>query len=482
MPRPDMPVHGYTGAIRTLAVIDFEAETLMTTLQTAAAAGIPRHNSLLRILGVGFGVAVVIGGTVGVGILRSPGAVAAHLGSGGLILLVWTLGGLYTLLAANNTAELATMMPRAGGPYVYARRAYGDYGGFVVGWSDWMLNTLPLSFMTIVFGEYMSSLFVPFPGNVQLFGVSILLLLTAINWTGLRAGSRTQKVTSVLKALALLGFVAAAFLLGGHREFAGPAPAEAARGTFATVVACVLSFQLVLSAFGGWNAVIYFAEEDTDPRRNIPRSLFGGIALIIVIYLLVNAALLYVLPMQVMATSKFAGADAINVIFGARSGQIVTALALLSIIGILNALLMFVPRVLLALGRDGLFWRKAASVNAKGTPTVALACTVLPAIVMAVVGSFEMLLAISEFFAVTIVILLIGALFILRWREPESPRPYRAWGYPFAPALMLVLAIALFVAYIVSNPLNSLYAIAFLLASYPVYRAVRHNAGNAREP
>jgi len=457
----------------------------MTISQVAAGSagkGLSRQNPLLRILGVGFGVAVVIGGTVGVGILRSPGAVAAHLGSGGLILLVWTLGGLYTLLAANNTAELATMMPRAGGPYVYARRAYGDYGGFVVGWSDWMLNTLPLSFMTIVFGEYMSSLFAPFPGNVQLFAVSILLLLTAINWAGLRAGSETQKVASVLKALALLGFVAACFLFGGHGKFADlpPVAAEATQGTFATVVACVLSFQLVLSAFGGWNAVIYFAEEDTNPQRNIPRSLFGGIALIIVIYLLVNAALLYVLPMQVMAASKFAGADAINVIFGARSGQIVTALALLSIVGILNALLMFVPRVLLALGRDGLFWRNAATVNARGTPTVAMACTVAPAILMALVGSFEMLLAISEFFAVTIVILLIGALFILRRREPEAPRPYRAWGYPYVPALMLVLAIALFVAYIVSNPLNSLYAIAFLMASYPVYRAVRYQA-NARE-
>jgi APA family basic amino acid/polyamine antiporter len=441
----------------------------------------PQKNRLLRILGVGFGVAVVIGGTLGVGILRSPGAVAAHLGSGWLILLVWALGGLYTLLAANNTAELATMMPRAGGPYVYARRAYGDYGGFVVGWSDWMLNTLPLSFMTIVFGEYMASLFAPFPGNVQAFGVSILLLLTAINWVGLRAGSETQKAASVLKALALLAFVAACFLFGGQDKFADPpAVGEASKSTFATIVACVLSFQLVLSAFGGWNAVIYFAEEDTNPQRNIPRSLFGGIALIIVIYLLVNAALLYVLPMRVMAASKFAGADAINVIFGALSGRIVTALALLSIVGILNALLMFVPRVLLALGRDGLFWRKAATVNARGTPTVAMACTVAPAILMALVGSFEMLLAISEFFAVTIVILLIGALFILRWREPEAPRPYRAWGYPYAPALMLALAVALFVAYIVSNPVNSVYAIAFLVASYPVYRAVRRQGDATR--
>ena len=454
----------------------------MTTWQTETGPEVEgtsgheaQKNRLQRILGVGFGVAVVIGGTVGVGILRSPGAVAAHIGSGWLVVLVWALGGMYTLLAANNTAELATMMPRAGGPYVYARRAYGDYGGFVVGWGDWMLNTLALSFMTIVFGEYMSSLFAPFPGNVPVFAVAILLLLTSLNWVGLRVGSETQKVASLLKALALLGFVVACFLFGGQGEFASPpaAQAEAPKGAFAMLVTGVLAFQLVLSAFGGWNAVIYFAEEDTHPQRNIPRSLFGGILLIILIYLLVNVALLYVLPVQAMAASKFAGADAINVIFGERGGQIVTALALLSIIGIINALRMFVPRILLALGRDGLFWRRAATVNAGGTPGVAMASTVVPAMVMALLGSFETLLAISEFFAVTNVILMIGALFILRRREPDLPRPYRAWGYPFAPALMLMLAVAMLLGYIVSNPVNSLYAMAFLVVSFPIYRTVR---------
>ena len=451
----------------------------MTTEIALTAPGTPGRatHHLLRILGVGFGIAVVIGSTVGVGILRSPGAVASHLGSGWMIVLVWALGGVYTLLAANNIAELATMMPRAGGPYVYARRAYGDYGGFVVGWGDWMLCTMPLSFMPIVFGEYASSLFPAFPGNVQLFAVTILLLLTLVNWAGLRAGSETQKVASLLKALALVGFVVACFMSGGHGEFVDPtaARADTAKGTFAMLVGAVLAFQLVLSAFGGWNAAVYFAEEDTDPQRNIPRSLFGGILLIIVIYVLVNIALLYVLPMQAMAASKFAGADAINVIFGGRSAQVITALALLSIVGIVNALLMFVPRILLALGRDGLFWHKAASVNARGTPVVAMVSTVVPAMALALVGTFETLLAISEFFAVTNVILLIGALFILRRREPDLPRPYGAWGYPYAPALMLVLAVALFIAYIVSNPINSGYAMVFLAMSYPVYRSIRRH-------
>ncbi len=341
-----------------------------------------------------------------------------------------------------------------------------------------MLNTLALAFLAIVFGEYAASLFAPFPGSVRVFAVSILLLLTALNWIGLRTGSQTQKLTSLLKAMALLVFVAACFVYGVQGDVASAAPpaATSPKGDFALLVAGILAFQLVLGAYGGWNAVVYFAEEDTHPQRNIPRSMFGGILLVIAIYVLVNIALLHVLPVQTMAASKFAGADAIHIMFGERSGQVVTALALLSIVGIINALLMFVPRILLALGRDGLYWRKAATVNAGGTPVVAMASTVAPALVLALVGSFETLLAVSEFFAVTIVILLNVALFLLRRREPDALRPYRAWGYPFAPALTLVLAVALFVGYLASNPRNSLYAIVLLGVSYPLYRAVRQRA------
>jgi len=450
----------------------------MEILQTTTEPHLAQRDKLLRILGVGFGVAVVIGGTIGVGILRSPGAVAAQLGSVWLIILVWTLGGTYSLLGANYTAELATMIPKAGGPYVYAHRAYGDYGGFVVGWSDWMLNTLGLAFIAIVFGEYAAALFAPvFPGGAIVFSVSILILLTSLNWIGLRAGSETQKLTSLLKAIALLGFVVACFVFGGQNDSASAVQPTAAApaSSFALFVAFILASQLVLSAYDGWNSVVYFSEEDTKPEQNIPRSLFGGVLLIIVIYLLVNLALLYVLPLSEMAASKFAGADAMSLIFGARGGQIITALALLSIIGIINAMLMFVPRILLALGRDGLFVSKAVMVNKGGTPVFALAMTVLPAIVLTTIGSFESLLGISGFFVVTNTILQIGSLFILRRREPDLPRPFRAWGYPFAPFVMLLLAIVLFFGYIVSNPYSSLYAVAALVVSYPIYRLVKIN-------
>ena len=450
----------------------------MEAVENIIAPPAVKSGKLLKILGIGFGLAISVGATVGVGILRNPGGVAQQLGSVWLIMLAWTLGGVYCLLGANYLSELATMTPKAGGFYVYARRAFGDYGGFVVGWSDWMNNTLGIAFVTVVFGEYAAGLFTPnLAGGRVIFSVSILILLTTLNWIGLRAGCETQKLTTFLKTIALLAFVAACFAFGANAtaEVAVQTPSAApSAGVSASLAAFVLAFQLVLGTYDGWYSPIYFSEEDTNPTQNLPRSIFGGIFLVIAIYLLVNAALVYVLPLTQLAGSTFAGADAMSLIFGARSGQILTILALLSLIGIINAIIMATPRILFALGREGLFTKKAAAVNNGGTPVVALAITAVCAIVLSSVGTFELLLAIGQFFAVVITILLIVALFVLRRRETGAPRPFRAWGYPFAPFVMLIFAVLLFFGYILSNPFPSLYALALLSASFPIYRWIKN--------
>ena len=438
-----------------------------------------RKRKLLRILGLGFGLAVVIGGIIGVSIFRLPGPVAALLGKPWLILLVWALGGLFTLLNANYTSELATMIPKAGGPYVYARSAYGEFAGFVVGWSDWLGNVAALSFLSIAFAEYAIALFAFSFTGVATIAVGFLLSLTVLNWIGLRAGSGAQQLTSFLKAVALLSFVVACFVLGGRHSSAnvGQTTITTPGSPFALFVAIVLSFQLVLGAYGGWNSVIYFAEEDENPGRNIPRSLHGGVLLVIIMYLLVNLALIYVLPISQIAASKLAAADAMQVVFGARGGQIVTALALLSIVGIVNAVLMFTPRTLYALGRDGLFTTRAVVVNEGGTPIVALAVTTLVALILIIMGTFEKLMAIYAFFAVANYIVLIGALFVLRKRSPDLPRPFRTWAYPFAPVGVLLISIALFAGFIISDTRNSIYALLMLAASYPLYRLLKAKPG-----
>jgi APA family basic amino acid/polyamine antiporter len=184
--------------------------------------------------------------------------------------------------------------------------------------------------------------------------------------------------------------------------------------------------------------------------------------------------------MPQLVSSKFAGGDAMSLIFGERSGQLVTILALLSLIGIINAILMGAPRIMFALGRDGLSFKKTSAVNKGGTPMFALLLTALCAIVLASVGTFELLLAVGQFFIVVITILLIVSLFILRRREPGLARPFRAWAYPYAPLLMLVLAVLLFFGYILSNPYPSLYALILLAVSYPLFRFGLGKAGQGK--
>jgi len=447
----------------------------METADAFASSSPAPSGRLLRVLGVGFGLAIAIGATIGVGILRNPGAVAQQLGSYWPIMFAWVLGGVYCLLGANYLAELAAMTPRAGGFYVHSHRAFGDYGGFIVGWSDWGNNALAGGYIAVVFGEYASALFMPGqPWGRVICSIGVLVVIAGINLIGVRSGSGVQKLTSLIKALALLAFVIVCFVYGGGVSAAAQAePVAQPHGLSASLVAYVLAFQVILGTYDGYYNPIYFAEEDIDPSRNISRSMFGGIALITVIYILVNAALLYVLPMSKLAASTFAGGDAMALIFGERAGQIVTVLALLSLIGIINAVMMSTPRIMFALGRDGLFTAKADEVNQGGTPAVALIITAVCMITLASFGTFELLLAIGQFFLVVIMILLVVALFVLRRREPDAPRPFRTWGYPVAPMVMLICGILLFVGYCVGNPLPSAIAVVALAASYPLFLFVK---------
>ena len=451
----------------------------MTTIPIVSDTRSAHRSGLLRVLGLSFGLAVVVGGTIGVSIFRLPGSVAALLGSAPLIIAVWLAGGIYTLLSANYTSELAAMLPKAGGPYVYARRAYGDYAGFVVGWSGWLGDTAALAFMPIAFGEFATALLgVTFTGSVTIFAISILLTLTALNWIGVRQGSGTQQIVSLLKAVGLLGFVVLCFAAAETNGAAnvGQTVLPAPLSTTGLLSAVVLSFQLVVGAYGGWNSVVFFAEEDTNPSRNIPRSLHGGVLLVIVLYLLVNLALLYVLTLPQLAGSQLAAATAMTALFGSGGGKIVTALALLSTIGVINAVMMFVPRTLYGLGRDGLFTSRALRVNRGGTPVFAMVVGVTASTILITIGTFETLMAIYAFFAVANNIMLVGALFVLRKREPDLPRPFRAFGYPFAPLALLVISIAFFVGYILSDTRNSLFALGVLALSYPLFRLSRPRA------
>ena len=445
----------------------------METEQALASTPSLSKERLLRILGVTFGVAVGIGGTIGIGILRIPGSVAAQLGNIGLIMAVWIVSGLYAFAGANTYAELGTMLPLDGGPYVYARRAYGEFGGFLVGWSDWLLRTSSMAYLAVALTEYAAELFSYNPGFITPAAIALLIFFTAFHWLGLRAGSRAQEIMSLFKVLAFFVIIAACFLFSPKVNAGPSAKPPLFSDPKLLFVAIALSMQSILGTYAGWHAPVYFSEENTDPAKSIPRSLFSGVAVVMAIYVLINLALLYALPMSKLAGSKLAAADAAQLIFGGYSSQIVTGIMLISLLGIINAAFLFTPRVMFALSRDGLFFHSGVMVNTGGTPTTALLITALAAIMLAGVGSFDRLFAFTAFLTVLVDVAAFGTIFVLRWREPDLPRPFRARGYPVLPAIVLLGAGLLLIAFVVSSIQNSLYAMIGIVVSYPVYLLVK---------
>ena len=445
----------------------------METEQGLAGTPSLSKERLLRILGVTFGVAVGIGGTIGIGILRIPGSVAAQLGNSGLIMAVWIVSGLYAFAGANTYAELGTMLPLDGGPYVYARRAYGEFGGFLVGWSDWLLRTSSMAYLAVALTEYAAGLFSYNAAFITPAAIALLIFFTAFHWLGLRAGSRAQEIMSLFKVIAFFVIIAACFLYSPKVNAGPSAQPPLFSDPKLLFVTIALSMQSVLGTYAGWHAPVYFSEENTDPAKSIPRSLFSGVAVVMAIYVLINLALLYALPVSKLAGSKLAAADAAQLIFGGYSSQMVTGIMLISLLGIINAAFLFTPRVMFALSRDGLFFHSGVMINTGGTPTTALLITALAAIMLAGVGSFDKLFGFTAFLTVLVDVAAFGTIFVLRWREPDLPRPFRARGYPVLPAIVLLGAGLLLIAFVVSSTQNSLYAMIGIVVSYPVYLLVK---------
>jgi APA family basic amino acid/polyamine antiporter len=229
-------------------------------------------------------------------------------------------------------------------------------------------------------------------------------------------------------------------------------------------IAVCLALQSVVITYGGWQSALYFSEEDRDPVRNLPRSMVGGVLLVLVIYLLVNLALLRVLPLPALASSKLSAADAAEVIFGARGGWLITLLSLISLPPLINAILMVGTRVLFALSRDVPRWSRAAAVNQGGTPSTALFLTAAGGALLAASGTFEKLVAVASFFLAANYFVCCLALVVLRRREPELPRPFRAWGYPWTVAVLVAGALSFLLGVMVGDTRTSLLAVALLAA------------------
>jgi basic amino acid/polyamine antiporter, APA family len=423
---------------------------------------------LLRIFGLGFGLAVVIGGVVGSGIMRNPSVVAAGFPHATWILLAWLGGGLFVAIDAMPTVELGAAIPLAGGPYSIISRAVGPRSGFLIGWADWCQLTVSTGFITVAFGEYVHRLgLLP---DLSAGQVAILLVAAccAVNWIGTRVGGQSQNIGTALKAAGLVILVAALFLGHGAAVAAPPPPVF-------NWVAAMVALRAIYGAYGGWQAAIYFSEEVNAPDRNVARATFAGIAVITSLYLLVNAAVLHVLPIGALIHSNLAAADAARAVLGEGSNVVVTALAILCVATLANIQIMELTRTNYAMARQGNLPPALAAVSKSGTPRAALltGCLAIAVIIIAadsVKGQlYEILLDLYAPFVMIILLSFSLAVIRLRRTEPQLPRPWKMPLFPLPALVSVALNVILLALFLVSDWKTGIWSAVLLACAVPLY-------------
>lgn len=431
-----------------------------------------------------FGIAAAVGNAISAGIVRTPGNIASGLPNAWLFLSVWIVGGLYAFFSAPAMAELGAAIPRSGGQYNFSRRAMGEYAGFVVGWSDWLSTCGTAAAVAIVISEYSGHFFsiLAGPEKVKIISVSIIVAFAVLQWRGVRWGGTTQLLTAVVKTIGFLILAIACFLKGGSAHQAAlqsTVSLPALPSGWPLAVAFMLGLQAVFYTIDGWDGVIYFGEEVREPGHDVPRAIFGSVFSIMGIYLLLNLLPLYLLPMDDIAGNTFVLGTVANRIFGSFGDPIIRSIMVISMLSCLNANQLFCSRTLYAMSADGLFFRQAAKVNKGGTPTIALLLSTIAGVIF-VIWPFERVIAMLSFFFVANYTLTYTSLFVLRKREPQMNRPYRAWGYPWTTAIALGGSVLFLIGSIVTDRENAPWALAILILSYPVYRLMKF--ASRREP
>lgn len=445
---------------------------MSTAGSESRASPFPKH-TLLRVFGMAFALSIGIGDTIGGGILHTPGKIAALLPVAWLFMAMWAFGAVNAFLGGTVYSELGAMYPEAGGTYVYARRALGDYAGFFVGYTFWVQLCAVQAALALLIGEYAPVLMPALAGKSLEVAAVVLAILVALQWHRVHWSGHVQTITTLAKVLAFAGLIVAAFLLPHASAEAAPAlPAPAAPEGLTLVLALALAMRGIIFTYNGYYFVVTFGEELHNPARDIPRAIFRGLLVITAIYLLLNLAFVWVLPMARMANEPFVGGVLAEALFGERGNLVITAIVVVALLGTVNAQMLSAPRMLLAMGRNGLFAPQATHVNRGGTPSVALALSTIVAVAFLFSRTFAAVLAVVTLFMVVQYLLMYASLFTLRRRAPQAARPYRAWGYPWTTLAAVIIAVAFLIGIAVGDPEHSLIALIILIISYPAYRGV----------
>jgi amino acid transporter len=428
---------------------------------------------LPRSLGLWSAIAVLIGSTIGSGIFRVPAGVAARLGEPGPVLLAWVLGGVIALFGALTYAELAAAMPRSGGVFAYLLEGFGPLPAFLFGWSELtVIRASALGAIATIFAEYLGYFIRLSPEQVRYVAAGAVLVVGLVNYVGVRRASAVMNLVTLAKYGALVGLAVLAFTAGegSVRHFT---PAWQGSVNFSLIGTALIA---IMWTYDGWADLSFMGGEVKDPGRTFPLALILGTAGIVLVYLAVNVAYIYLVPLPEMANARLiaaTAADRIPLLAGA-GGAVVSAMVMISCFGALNGSMMTGPRIFFAMADRGLFFRAIARVSPRfDSPSVAIWLATALGVVYVLLNDFQQLadkfiLGIWPFYA-----LAVAAVFVLRRTRPEMPRPYRTWGYPVVPILFLLASVGMVVNALVTDPMNTGVTFGIILTGVPVYFAWR---------
>jgi APA family basic amino acid/polyamine antiporter len=462
--------------------------------------------TLVQRLGLFTAITIVIGSMIGSGIFKKTAVMSHDLGAPGVLLLVWVVAGLVTLVGALTNAEVAGVLPRAGGQYIYFKEMYGDFVAYLYGWSVFaVIQTGSIAAIAYVFSGYLEY-FVPAPHlgaeweawgfSLPIAGVSVLdcyplrdiglkavtilliLFLSTVNYLGVLFGGTVNNVFTVLKCLALVFIVGAAFLWSGgstgHFQPLVSSTFEYPEGTL--LGAFVLSLSAAFWAYDGWNNITYLGAEVREPQRNVPKAMIIGIGFVVVVYVLVNLAYLYVLPVERMAGSTLVASDVMSAVVGGWGGAFVAVAVMVSTFGTTNGTILASARVYYAMAREGMFFRTVGEVHPRhGTPARAILVQALWASLITMTGTFDQLTDMLIF--VSWIFYGMGALgvIVLRRKMPDTPRPYRVPGYPVLPILFVVFSAFFVIFSFVVNVRNAVFGLLLVVIGVPLYFVFRRS-------
>lgn len=453
---------------------------------------------------------LVAGSMIGSGIFIVTADVARYVGGAGWVLIVWLLVGLMTIIGALSYGELAGMMPKVGGQFVYLKEAYNPLVAFLFGWSEFLvIQTGTIAAVAVGFGRY-TGVLIPFfdESNIlwtagsfkitgaQLLAVGSIVVLTFINLRGVREAKFVQLVLTITKVMALIGLIVLGIGLGLRGDTFATNWATAwdfFRTDKASGQVTLLSGVALLMAFGtamigplfsssAWNNITYAAAEIKNPKRDIPLSLLYGALLVSGLYLLANVAYQMVLPVGgtpqatdvlgrgiMFASNDRVGTAAAEVILGGVGTAVMAVFIMISTFGCNNGLILAGARVYYAMAQEGLFFQKARQLSSRGVPAVSLILQSTWASLLCLSGTYSDLLNYTVFAVLIFYILTITGVFVLRRKQPLAPRPYRAWGYPLLPALYVLMATAICVNLLFAKPTTSLAGLGLVALGVPVY-------------